>query len=154
MWRFTSALLRIKSHCHARFSAFVASSQLWETIIHCEIRCGAQPFPKQNIISLNDSLSPIGFAQNILWYSSGHHFKGKNASPFIIWNSSLRSAIISCLESKRTCCDTLPELPCLRKTGSLEFLSSFELDCSVSPFTLSKNYLTFFVVLISMRHSA
>ena len=100
MWRLTSALLRIKSNCRVRFSAFVGS-QLWERIIHCEIRCGAQPFPKQNIISLNVSLSPIGFAQNILWYSSGHHFKGKNASPLIIWNSSLRSAIISCLESKR-----------------------------------------------------
>ena len=100
MWRFTSALLRMKSNCRARFSALVGS-QLWERTIHSIISCGAQPLPKQNIMSLNVSLSPMGFAQNILRYSSGHHFNGKNASPLITLNSSLLSAIISCLVSKR-----------------------------------------------------
>ena len=95
-----STLFRIKSNCRARFSAFIGS-QLWERIIQCVISCGAQPFPKQNIISLNVSLSPIGLAQNILWYSCGHDFKGKNALPFMVSNSSLRSAITSCLLSKR-----------------------------------------------------
>ena len=100
MFRLASTLFRIKSNCRARFSAFIGS-QLWERIIQCVISCGAQPFPKQNIISLNVSLSPIGLAQNILWYSCGHDFKGKNALPFMVSNSSLRSAITSCLLSKR-----------------------------------------------------
>ena len=100
MFRLASTLFRIKSNCRARFSAFIGS-QLWERIIQYVISCGAQPFPKQNIISLNVSLSPIGLAQNILWYSCGHDFKGKNALPFMVSNSSLRSAITSCLLSKR-----------------------------------------------------
>ena len=41
------------------------------------------------------------FGPELLWYSCGHDFKGKNALPFMVSNSSLRSAITSCLLSKR-----------------------------------------------------
>ena len=65
MFRLASTLFRIKSNCRARFSAFIGS-QLWERIIQCVISCGAQPFPKQNIISLNVSLMLIGLINKSL----------------------------------------------------------------------------------------
>lgn len=92
MFRFTSTLFRIKSECHARFSA-LQGSQLCERMIQSMTSCGAQPFPKQNNISLNVSLLLIGLAQNILWYSCGHAFKGKNASPLMVLNNFLHSVI-------------------------------------------------------------
>lgn len=99
MFHFRSTLFSMKSSCHACFSA-LQGSQLWERMIQCVISCNAEPFPKQNNISLNVSLLPIGLAQNILWYSCGHAFKGKNASPLMVWNNFLRSVITSCLLSK------------------------------------------------------
>ena len=99
MWHLTRTLLSMKFNCRPCFSAFFGS-QLWERMIQYIIICRAQPFPKQNI-SLNVSLSPMCFAQNILSYSCGHDFKGKNALPLMLSSNSLHVAITSCLLSKR-----------------------------------------------------
>ena len=84
------------------FFCLDVGSQLWEKMIQSGVvSCGAQPFPKQNSISLNVSLSPMGFAQNILWYSCGQVFSGKKLHVLTLSNDSLHSAIPSCLLNKR-----------------------------------------------------
>ena len=66
-----STLLRRKSSCRARFSAFLSEVQCCEVKIQCEMRLGEQPLPTKNKYSLEVSLSLIGFFQKIHLKSSG-----------------------------------------------------------------------------------
>ena len=119
----------------------------------CVISCGAQPFPKQNNLSLKVFLSSMGFARNILWYSCGHGFKGNNSLPLKLSNNSLRSPITSCLLSKRNVLrysiqsDHIQE--CLSSANSYRLLN---IICPVRHLALSESYCIFFVLLISMQH--
>ena len=78
-----------KSICRARFSALSGVAQVWDNKIQGQIKSGEQPFPMQNSNNLKVCWSPIGFLQNMILMSSGHLFKGENASPFIILKISL-----------------------------------------------------------------
>ena len=66
-----SKLLLIKSICLALLLPFCSVVQCWDVRIHSVIRCFEQPLPRKNIISLNVSVSPMGFFQNDCWMSCG-----------------------------------------------------------------------------------
>ena len=104
--------------------------------------------PKQNNLSLKVFLSSMGFAQNILWYSCGHGFKGNNSLPL-----KLRSPITSCLLSKRNVLrygiQSGHIQECLTSANSYRLLN---IICPVRHVALSKSYCIFFVLLISMQH--
>ena len=95
----------------------------------------------------------MGFAQNILWYSCGHGFKGNNSLPLKLSNNSLRSPITSCLLSKRNVLrysiqsDHIQE--CLSSANSYRLLN---IICPVRHLALSESYCIFFVLLISVQH--
>ena len=95
----------------------------------------------------------MGFAQNILWYSCGHGFKGNNSLPLKLSNNSLCSPITSCLLSKRNVLQYGIQSGhiqgCLTSTNSYRLLN---IICPVRHLALSKSYCIFFVLLISMQH--
>ena len=126
--------------------------QLSQRRTKCVISCGAQPFPKQNNLSLKVFLSSMGFAQNILWYSCGHGFKGNNSLPLKLSNNSLRSPITSCLLSKRNVLrygiQSGHIQECLTSANSYRLLN---IICPVRHVALSKSYCIFFVLLISLQ---
>ena len=91
-------------HYLRRGLAAVPSSPLYqgptfeERRIHLDIKGGEQPLPKQNSISLKVSLSPMGFFQNANLKSLGQLLRGKRASPLMMPQSSLFSAITSAFD--------------------------------------------------------